>query len=84
MSATVRPLRESDLAEADRIFRLAFGTFLVIGLYLLANVAYLVTLPLEGDRDKVKVVNLAKDYQKDPNYKADPAKVSIGRRNDVR
>ena len=26
---------------------LAFGTFLVIGLYLLANVAYLVTLPLE-------------------------------------
>ena len=26
---------------------LAFGTFIVIGLYLLANVAYLVTLPLE-------------------------------------
>ena len=26
---------------------LAFGTFLVIGLYLLANVAYLVTLPIE-------------------------------------
>jgi APA family basic amino acid/polyamine antiporter len=26
---------------------LAFGTFLVIGLYLLANIAYLVTLPLE-------------------------------------
>src|SRR2546429_9618461 len=25
---TVRPLRESDLAEADRIMRLAFGTFL--------------------------------------------------------
>jgi APA family basic amino acid/polyamine antiporter len=27
---------------------LAFGTFLVIGLYLLANVAYLVTLPIEA------------------------------------
>src|SRR5437773_1603295 len=27
---------------------LAFGTFLVIGLYLLANVAYLVTLPVEA------------------------------------
>jgi basic amino acid/polyamine antiporter, APA family len=27
---------------------LAFGTFLVIGLYLLANLAYLVTLPLEA------------------------------------
>jgi len=27
---------------------LAFGTFLVIGLYLLANIAYLVTLPLES------------------------------------
>ena len=26
---------------------LAFGTFIVIGLYLLANVAYLITLPLE-------------------------------------
>ena len=25
---TVRPMRESDLAEADRVFRLAFGTFL--------------------------------------------------------
>ena len=28
---------------------LALGTFIVIGLYLLANVAYLVTLPLAGD-----------------------------------
>lgn len=28
MSVVVRPLRESDLAEADRIFRLAFGTFI--------------------------------------------------------
>ena len=28
MSIEVRPLRESDLDEADRIFRLAFGTFL--------------------------------------------------------
>jgi GNAT superfamily N-acetyltransferase len=28
MSVTVRPLHESDLAEADRIFRLAFGTFI--------------------------------------------------------
>src|SRR5262249_8410939 len=27
---------------------LAFGTFLVIGLYLLANIAYLVTLPFES------------------------------------
>ena len=26
---------------------LAFGTFIVIGLYLLANVAYLVTLPFD-------------------------------------
>src|SRR5438128_5399506 len=36
---------------------LAFGTFLVIGLYLLANVAYLVTLPFERiqtvDADRV-------------------------------
>src|SRR5437868_4671050 len=28
---------------------LALGTFIVIGLYLLANVAYLVTLPLQGN-----------------------------------
>jgi len=28
MSVTVRPLRERDLDDADRIFRLAFGTFL--------------------------------------------------------
>ncbi len=28
MSTTVRALREADLAEADRIFRVAFGTFL--------------------------------------------------------
>jgi GNAT superfamily N-acetyltransferase len=28
MTVTVRPLREADLAEADRIFRLAFGTFI--------------------------------------------------------
>src|SRR5205807_1428081 len=28
---------------------LALGTFTVIGLYLLANVAYLVTLPLQGN-----------------------------------
>lgn len=28
MTVTVRPLREGDLAEADRIFRLAFGTFI--------------------------------------------------------
>src|SRR5258708_6701749 len=28
MSIVVRPLRESDLDAADRIFRLAFGTFL--------------------------------------------------------
>jgi len=27
MNVTVRPLREADLVEADRIFRLAFGTF---------------------------------------------------------
>ena len=27
-STTIRPLRESELEEADRIFRLAFGTFL--------------------------------------------------------
>src|SRR6266700_2449185 len=53
---------------------LAFGTFLVIGLYLLANVAYLVTLPLEGDRDKVGVVNQAKEFEKQPGYETDPAK----------
>ncbi len=28
MAISVRPLREDDLAEADRIFRLAFGTFI--------------------------------------------------------
>src|SRR5262245_51480916 len=28
MEITVRPLREADLPAADRIFRLAFGTFL--------------------------------------------------------
>lgn len=28
MTTTIRPLREADLPEADRIFRLAFGTFL--------------------------------------------------------
>jgi predicted N-acetyltransferase YhbS len=27
MTPTIRPLRDDDLAEADRIFRLAFGTF---------------------------------------------------------
>ena len=28
MQVTIRPLAKADLAEADRIFRLAFGTFL--------------------------------------------------------
>jgi hypothetical protein len=28
MQIRIRPLRENDLAEADRIMRLAFGTFL--------------------------------------------------------
>lgn len=28
MHIDIRPLREADLPEADRIFRLAFGTFL--------------------------------------------------------
>lgn len=28
MTATIRPLREADLAQADRVFRVAFGTFL--------------------------------------------------------
>lgn len=28
MSTVIRPLRETDLADADRIFRVAFGTFL--------------------------------------------------------
>ena len=28
MHINIRPLREADLPEADRIFRLAFGTFL--------------------------------------------------------
>jgi hypothetical protein len=27
-SVSIRPLKENDLEEADRIFRLAFGTFL--------------------------------------------------------
>jgi APA family basic amino acid/polyamine antiporter len=43
---------------------LAFGTFIVIGLYLLANVAYLVTLPFEqiqhaaGDRVATATLNV--------------------------
>src|SRR5216110_1133872 len=40
---------------------LALGTFLVIGLYLLANVAYLVTLPLEGVPGKVAGVKAVDD-----------------------
>ena len=28
MEIDVRPLRETDLEQADRIFRLAFGTFI--------------------------------------------------------
>ena len=28
MEISIRPLQESDLPEADRIYRLAFGTFL--------------------------------------------------------
>jgi hypothetical protein len=28
MEITIRPLRENDLSDADRIFRLAFGTFI--------------------------------------------------------
>lgn len=28
MEISIRPLQESDIPEADRIFRLAFGTFL--------------------------------------------------------
>src|SRR5437773_9409675 len=52
---------------------LALGTGMVIGLYLLANVAYLVTLPLEGVPGKVAGVK-AVDAQaaKDPNYLKDP------------
>ncbi len=38
---------------------LAFGTFLVIGLYLLANVAYLVTLPLETMQSGVPLDRVA-------------------------
>lgn len=30
MNITIRPLVENDLSEADRIFRLSFGTFLGI------------------------------------------------------
>jgi GNAT superfamily N-acetyltransferase len=30
MQVTIRPLAETDLADADRIFRLAFGTFLAL------------------------------------------------------
>ncbi|HXG95454.1 MAG TPA: amino acid permease [Blastocatellia bacterium] len=56
---------------------LALGTFLVISLYLLANVAYLVTLPFEGDRQKTEVIQLANQYKADPNYKNDPAKLVI-------
>src|SRR5207342_309201 len=43
---------------------LAFGTFIVIGLYLLANVAYLVTLPFDqiqhaaGDRVATATLNV--------------------------
>ena len=30
MNVSIHPLDEHDLAEADRIFRLAFGTFLAL------------------------------------------------------
>ena len=33
---------------------LALGTFVVIGLYLLANVAYLVTLPFDADSARAR------------------------------
>src|SRR5881227_1171800 len=52
---------------------LALGTGMVIGLYLLANVAYLVTLPLEGVPGKVAGVKAVDDQAaKDPNYLKDP------------
>src|SRR5207244_8376454 len=42
---------------------LAFGTFLVIGLYLLANVAYLVTLPF----DEIQTVETGRVAAATPN-----------------
>src|SRR5438034_4403872 len=52
---------------------LALGTGMVIGLYLLANVAYLVTLPLEGVPGKVAGVKAVDDQAaRDPNYLKDP------------
>jgi basic amino acid/polyamine antiporter, APA family len=59
---------------------LALGTFLVIALYLLANVAYLVTLRFEGDPDKTRIVKLvsqAEEYKREADYISDPRKVAV-------
>jgi APA family basic amino acid/polyamine antiporter len=53
------------------------GTALVITLYLLANVAYLSTLPLEGDPQKLAAIKQADEFKNDPLVQADPDKVAL-------
>lgn len=53
MNITIRPLEESDLPEADRIFRIAFGTFLGLP----DPVAY-PDLDLGGEIDAVRAQGL--------------------------
>ena len=56
---------------------LVAGTVLVISLYLLANVAYLVTLPLEGNPQKLAAIKQADEFKNDPLIQADPDKVVL-------
>jgi basic amino acid/polyamine antiporter, APA family len=56
---------------------LVAGTVLVISLYLLANVAYLVTLPLEGNPQKLAAIKQADEFKNDPLVQADPDKVAL-------
>ncbi len=52
---------------------LALGTLLVIGLYLLANVAYLCTLPLRSDPDRAR---------RPGRHRGSPGDLRAGRRDD--
>ena len=56
---------------------LVCGTVLVISLYMLANVAYLVTLPIEGDPQKLAAIKQADEFKDDPLVQADPDKVAL-------
>ena len=56
---------------------LVAGTVLVISLYLLANVAYLVTLPIEGNPQKLAAIKQADEFKNDPLVQADPDKVVL-------